>query len=236
MTRVIEEQPDVEIVCGVDIQPEKAQNKYPVYTTLSAVNEEPDVLIDFSHHSCLGDILRFGISRKVPLVICTTGFTPEQRQEMIRASEEVPILSSANMSLGINLILSIVEQAARVLKDGFDIEIIEKHHNQKLDSPSGTALMIADAINACLGGKMEYVYGRRSKTNKRQKHEIGIHAVRGGAIVGEHNIIFAGQGEVIEISHQALSRDVFAYGALAAARFLIGKGPGLYTMKDVVIR
>lgn len=235
MTRIVGEEPDMEIICGVDKDPGKAQNPYPVYNSLSDVKESPDVLIDFSHHSSLEAILDFGISRKIPLVICTTGFSAEQREKMAEASSKVPILTSANMSLGINLILTLVEQAASVLGDGFDIEIIEKHHNQKLDSPSGTALMIADAVNARMNGRMEYVFGRHSRTARRQKHEIGIHAVRGGAIVGEHSIIFAGQGEVIEITHSALSRDVFAYGAIRAARFIVGKSPGLYSMKDVVV-
>jgi 4-hydroxy-tetrahydrodipicolinate reductase len=198
------------------------------------VSEEVDVLIDFSNHVCIDDILSFGISKGIPLVICTTGFTGEEKQRMSKAAENIPILNSANMSIGVNLILSLVRQAAAALYGDFDIEIVEKHHNQKADSPSGTALMIADAINESLNNELEYNFGRHSKTEKRGKRELGIHAVRGGAIVGEHDVIFAGGGEVIEINHSALSRDVFAHGALRAARFLADKENGLYSMKDVI--
>lgn len=234
MTKILSETPDMEVVCGVDIAPDKAQNNYPVYTSLADVKESPNVVIDFSHHSCLDGLLAFGLSRNVPLVICTTGFTPDESQRMVEAARAIPILNSANMSLGVNLVLSLVKQAAALLHDSFDIEIVERHHNQKLDSPSGTALMIADVINSALEGTMQYTFGRHSKTDKRQKNEIGIHAVRGGAIAGEHDVIFAGQGEVIEIKHSALSRDVFAYGAIRAAKFIIGRKPGLYSMKDAI--
>ncbi len=231
--------PGLEIICGVDLNPYKFSNRYPVYQSLDEVpaDEEPDVLIDFSHHSCIAGLLDFGIAKQTPLVICTTGFTPGEQQMIKEASEKVPVLMSANMSLGINLLLALVEKAAPVLGELFDIEIVEKHHNQKIDSPSGTAVMIAEAINASLCHGMEYTYGRHGRdinVSKRRKNEIGIHAVRGGAIVGEHDVIFAGQGEVIEIKHSALSRDVFAYGTLRAARFLAGKSPGLYSMKDVI--
>jgi len=234
MTRVLGDTGDMQVVCGVDAVPDRVRNSYPVYASLKEVKESPDILIDFSHHSCLGGLLEFGMGRKVPLVICTTGFTAEEKQRMAEASKMVPVLCSPNMSLGVNLVLSLVKQAAAVLKDGFDIEIVEKHHNQKVDAPSGTALMIADTINSALGSGMEYEYERHSKTGKRPKNEIGIHSVRGGAIVGEHSVIFAGQGEVIEINHSALSRDVFAYGAVRAAKFLVTRGPGLYSMKDVI--
>lgn len=234
MTRILAQTPDAEIVCGVDVAPDKVKNSYPVYDSLSQVKETPDVVIDFSHHSALDALLDYGMSRKVPLVICTTGFTPDERQRMVQASRIIPILNSANMSLGINLILSLVKQVAPILAESFDIEIIEKHHNQKVDSPSGTALMIADAINSSLGNRLKFTYGRHSKTARREPVELGIHAIRGGAIVGEHTVIFAGQGEVIEITHSAISRDVFAYGALRAARFLVGKAPGLYGMDDVL--
>lgn len=234
MTRIISALADTKIICGVDIAPDRFENPYPVYECLECVKEHPDVLIDFSNHSCLDAILSFGVSRRVPLVICSTGFSAEQKQQMVRASKHVALLHSANMSLGINLVLSLASQAAMLLSDTFDIEIIERHHNQKVDAPSGTALMIADAMNSGLGNRLEYVFGRHSKHDKRQKKELGIHAVRGGAIVGQHDIVFAGQGEVIEISHQALSRDVFAHGAISAARFLVSKPPGFYTMKHVV--
>jgi 4-hydroxy-tetrahydrodipicolinate reductase len=234
LTRIISDSPDMEVICGVDQVPDRIKNDYPVYGNLKDVQEQPDILIDFSNHNCLESLLQYGTGKKVPLVICTTGFTAEEKQRMSEAAKGVPILNSANMSLGVNLILSLVSQAALLLSDSFDIEIIEKHHNQKLDSPSGTALMIADAMNHALDDSMEYTYGRHSKTEKRDKKEIGIHAVRGGAIVGEHDVIFAGQGEIIEISHSALSRDVFAYGAIKAAKFLVDKEPGLYSMKNVI--
>jgi len=234
MTRVLSETPDMEIVAGVDLEPDKARNAYPVYVRLPDVSEGADVLIDFSHHTCLPGLLEFGTSRNMPLVICTTGFSHEEKQAMASAAGTMPVLNSANMSLGVNLLLSLVRQAAALLHDGFDIEVVERHHNQKVDSPSGTALMIAEVINSALDNRMEYVYGRHSKNQRRRKSEIGIHAVRGGAIVGEHDVIFAGQGEVIEINHSALSRDVFAYGAVRAARFLVGRPPGLYSMKDVI--
>jgi len=234
MTRILAEPHGTEVVAGIDIEPAKATNSYPVYACLPDVKESADLLIDFSHHTCLEGLLAFGIDRKVPLVICTTGFSPEEKQAMAGAARIVPILNSANMSLGVNLVLSLVKQAAALLHDGFDIEVVERHHNQKVDSPSGTALMIADAMNSALGNTMEYVFGRHSKDQRRQKTEIGLHAIRGGAIVGEHSVIFAGQGEVIEINHSALSRDVFAHGAIRAAKFLTGRPPGLYSMKDVI--
>lgn len=259
MARVIGETPDTVIVCGVDravqsgidtAAPGKAPGAlrpadvslpagdYPVYASLSDVPPSlagsVDVLIDFSHHSALDDVLAFGTEWRVPLVICTTGFSPEQKARMQAASAQTAILNSANMSLGVNLLLSLVKQAAALLSDTFDIEIVEKHHNQKVDAPSGTALMIADAINEALEGQKEYVFGRHSKTERRKKQDIGIHAVRGGAIVGEHSVIFAGQGEVVEVNHTALSRDVFAYGAVKAASFLAGRKSGLFSMKDVI--
>ncbi len=252
MTRVLSSERDIAIVCGVDmrplemtrepvsISPDQRSGHYPVYASLEHVKDNPDIVIDFSHHTCLGALLAFGTARAIPLVICTTGFEPEEKQRMVEASKTVPILHSANMSLGINLLVSLISQAASALYNTFDIEIVEKHHNQKVDSPSGTALLIADTIKESLDTNFEgespisYVYGRHSKTDKRQKTEIGIHAIRGGTMVGEHNVIFAGPGEVLEISHSALSRDVFAYGAVKAARFLIAQKPGLYNMKDVV--
>lgn len=234
LSRLIGEASDMEVTCGVDVSPDKIKNNYPVHSSLSEVTENVDLLIDFSNHSSIGTILEFGLKKNIPLVICTTGFTPEEKRMMTDASTMIPVFNSANMSIGVNILISLVKQAAKALENGFDIEIIEKHHNQKLDSPSGTALMIADAINSSLTEKSDYVYGRHSKTQKREKKEIGIHAVRGGAIVGEHQVLFAGGGEVIEINHNALSRDVFGYGALAAARYMLGKGPGMYDMDDVL--
>jgi 4-hydroxy-tetrahydrodipicolinate reductase len=234
MTRVLAAEENMKVVAGVDIDPGKCSNAYPVYPSLSEVRESPDILIDFSHHTSLDAVLEYGLSDSVPLLICTTGFTPEEKRRMAEASLGIPILNSANMSLGVNLLLSLVDGAARALHETFDIEIVEKHHNQKVDSPSGTAIMIAEAIESSIGDELELKFGRHSKTEKRTKREIGIHSIRGGAIVGEHDVIFAGQGEVVQITHTALSRDVFAYGAVRAARFLVGKEPGLYSMKDVI--
>lgn len=234
MTRVLAGEPEMDVVAGVDLDPAKFMNRYPVYASLADVREAVDILIDFSHHTSLGPILEYGLSRKLPLLICTTGFSPEERQRMSDASKELPILNSANMSLGVNLLLSLVKQATTILRDSFDVEIVERHHNQKVDSPSGTALMIAEAIQSSLDSQAELKFGRHSKSEKRTRNEVGVHSVRGGAIVGDHEVIFAGQGEVIEITHSALSRDVFAYGAVRAARFLAGRGPGLYSMADVI--
>jgi 4-hydroxy-tetrahydrodipicolinate reductase len=234
LIRLISEASDMEIVCGVDSFPEKFKNDFPVYSTLEEVTEAVDILIDFSNHSCINSIIKFGRLRVLPLIICTTGFTPEERSLMIDASKLIPIFNSANMSIGVNILVSLVKQAARALSEGFDIEIIEKHHNQKLDAPSGTALMIADAINSTFDDEYNYVYGRHSKTQKRLKKEIGIHAIRGGSIVGEHQVIFAGGGEVIEVTHSAISRDVFGYGAIAAVRFMMNRKSGMYNMDDVL--
>ncbi len=239
MTKIISSRPNMEIVCGVDKNPEQ-RHSYPVYRSLVGIKEAPDVLIDFSHHSCLDSLLAYGLANNVPLVICTTGFEDGEIENMTKASKLVPILHSANMSLGINLLLTLAAQAASALYGNFDIEIVEKHHNQKLDSPSGTALLIADAIKKQLSmdtgtnNPVEYTYGRHSKTDKRHLAELGIHSVRGGAVVGEHDVMFLGQGEVLEIKHSALSRDVFAYGAVSAASFIATQKPGLYSMSDVV--
>lgn len=235
LTRIISQTEDVKVICGVDISYDRFFNLYPVYKSLNDIKEAVDVLIDFSNHTCLSSIIEFGLRTKTPLVICTTGLTPEEKNMMYQASEKTAILNSSNMSIGINLIDSLVKQAAKSLKDEFDIEIIEKHHNMKLDSPSGTAIMLADSIKEELED-VEYIYGRHSKSEKREKKQIGLHAIRGGSIVGEHEVIFAGSGEVIEIKHSAISRDVFAYGALRAAKFMLGKTDGFYSMKDVLER
>jgi 4-hydroxy-tetrahydrodipicolinate reductase len=240
ITRLVDQSDDAqtEIVCGVDLNPDRFQNTYPVFSSLSEVPSDlrPDVAIDFSHPGSVDALLDFGVRRQTPLVICTSGISGEQRQKISDAAQEIPVLMSANMSLGINLVLALVAQAAQVLGDAFDIEIVEKHHNQKIDAPSGTAIMIANAINEALDNKMGYIYGRygEDESSKRQANQIGIHAVRGGSIVGEHDTIFAGQGEVVEIKHTALSKDIFGYGALEAARFLLDKPAKLYSMKDVV--
>lgn len=232
ITRLSGEDPDVRIVAGVDISPDRIKNSYPAYSSIFDVTEKADVIIDFSNVKGISTLLDYIADRKIPAVICTTGLTNEDRERIRAASSEAAILTSANMSIGINLLLNLAKTAARSLGDSFDIEIIEKHHNQKADSPSGTALAIADSINAALNEPKEYVYGRHSKTEKRTLGEIGIHAVRGGNIVGDHSVIFAGAGEVIEINHSAISRDVFGIGAIRAAKFLYDKKSGMYSMDD----
>lgn len=234
LTSIIDESTDMETVCGIDRNPESVVNNYPVYTSLKDVTEKADVVIDFSNHSCLNDLLEFGKATKTPLVICTTGFTDEQKEKMKEASKDFPILHSGNMSVGINLLLSLVKKAAKNLYPEFDIEVIEKHHNQKLDAPSGTALMIADAMKEDLENSVEYVHGRHTKTEKRTQNEIGIHAVRAGGIFGEHTALFASNNEIVEVKHTALTRDVFADGAIKAAKFLVTKENGFYTMGDVI--
>lgn len=246
MTRVIGASDGVRAVCGVDpsrgscdngidgTSDGKVARPYPVYRSFSEVTESVDVIIDFSHRSCLRPLVDFGVAAGIPLVIGTTGFTDEDKLLVRAAAATIPILSAANMSLGVSVLILLARAAAAALGQSFDIEIIEKHHNRKVDAPSGTALAIADAIRACRDGDLEYQYGRQPDSGKRRTNEIGIHAVRGGAIVGEHSVIFAGHGETIEISHSALSRDLFALGALRAARFIIGQAPGLYGMEDVI--
>lgn len=221
------------IVAGVDAI-NTADRNYPVYTDPNLVKENVDIIIDFSHPKALDGILNYAIEKSLPIVIATTGHSEAQKDIIFNASKSIPVLISANMSLGINLILELVKRAAKMLHESFDIEIIEKHHNQKIDSPSGTALAIADSINSVLpGNEMKYVYDRHSSMQKRTRDEIGIHSVRGGTITGEHTVIFAGNDEMIEIKHTAVSKDLFAEGALKAAAFLYGKTPGYYRMQDI---
>lgn len=231
---MVAEWEDMQIVAGVDQVLLEDWKKYPVFTTFEEVNVESDVIIDFSHHTLTPALLSYLEKTRIPAVICTTGLDEAIVKRIEQLSASVPILRSGNMSLGINLLLDLVKKAASVLHETFDIEIIEKHHNRKVDAPSGTALMIAEAMNAELENRKTFIHGRHGKDAKRQPHEIGIHAVRGGTIVGEHSVIFAGIDEVIEIRHSAASRKVFGAGAIKAARFLVGKAPGLYTMNDVL--
>ena len=227
------ERTDCEIVAGVDLV-STGREGFPVFSHISGFTGEADVLIDFSHPSALASLLAYGRERRLPLVLCTTGYSKEQQEAVRAASAEIPVFSSGNMSLGINLLIELSKKAAQVLGEGFDIEIVEMHHNQKIDAPSGTALMLADAISEVEPGEMRYMYDRHSQRKKREKNEIGIHAVRGGTIVGEHEVIFAGHHEVIRLSHSAQSKEVFAAGALNAAVFLSGKEPGMYQMSDLL--
>lgn len=233
VSSVAQAQSDMEIVGGFDINTESVMG-CKVHENPCDYKGEADVVIDFSHPDNLSGLLEYAKKMGTPLVIATTGLSEEQKNEMKKAAEHVPIFFSANMSLGVNLLIELAQKATKVLADQFDIEIIEKHHNQKIDAPSGTALAIADSINDVLTERKEYIYDRHAVRKKRSKNEIGIHAVRGGTIVGEHEVIFAGKDEVIELKHQAMSKEIFAVGAVAAAKYLIGKAPGMYSMRDLV--
>ena len=237
MGRVVEAlcsaDPDVEVVAGFDIL--GSERPFPVYSSPALFTGEADAVIDFSSPAALDGLLDFAKTRHIPLVLATTGYTPEQVARIGAAATQVPIFRSANMSLGINVLLSLVKKAAGVLGDNYDIEIVERHHRRKVDAPSGTALMIADAAAEACGHETEYVYDRQSVRRPRDKKEIGICAVRGGTIVGEHEIIFAGHDEIMEIKHTALSRDIFASGAVQAAKFISGVSqPGLYDMSCLI--
>ena len=225
---------EIEIAAGVDLK-EDTSLGYPVFPSLEACDVEADVIVDFASAKAVDHLLDYCGEKKMPLVLCTTGLSEEQLQKVEETSKKTAILRSANMSLGINTLLKLLQDAAKVLAGaGFDMEIVEKHHNQKVDAPSGTALALADSINEAMDGQYHYVYDRSQKREKRDEKEIGISAVRGGSIVGEHEVIFAGKDEVITFSHTAYSKAIFGKGALEAAVFLAGKEPGLYTMADVI--
>ena len=222
----------VKPVCGVDRIADFSNGEFPIYDCFCKVNEKIDVIIDFSSPASLDAILDFAIKNKVPAILCSTGYTQEHIAKVKDASKEVALFRSGNMSLGVNAIIELVKKAASALY-GFDVEIIEKHHHNKVDAPSGTALMLADAVKEVCPDKF-YVYGREGIVGKRDEKEIGIHAVRGGNIVGEHDVIFAGESETVTISHQATDRAVFAEGAIKAAKFMVDKKSGLYDMSDVL--
>ncbi len=225
---------DAEIVAGIDAF-DDGHNTYPVFSGIAECDVEADCVIDFSVAAAVDNLLDYCVAKQIPCVLCTTGLSPEQLKKVEAASEKVAILKSANMSLGINLLLKMLKDAAAVLAPaGYDIEIVEKHHRLKVDAPSGTALALADSINEELNHEYEYVYDRSSRREKRPDKEIGISAVRGGTIVGDHDVIFAGVDEVITFSHAAHSKGVFGKGAIQAAKFLAGKGPGLYNMSHVI--
>ncbi len=234
LTEIIEQLEDVQIVLGIDRNSDLYNKKYPVYEKASQIDIRCDVIIDFSHPSNLEDLLNSCVEKKIAIVIATTGISEQQNELIYKSSQHIPIFKSFNMSLGINLLLDLVKKSAIVLSDTFDIEIIEKHHNKKVDAPSGTAYMIADSINEVLKNSMTYSYERHGFDAKRNKKEIGIHAVRGGTITGEHSIIFAGMDEIIEIKHTALSKKIFAEGALKAAKYIVEKESSLYCMNDLI--
>lgn len=231
---IVEKDPDAEIVAGIDIA-DQGKNSYPVFTDIDACQVEADAIIDFSSAKATDKLLEYSAARQIPVVLCSTGLSEEQLAKVEETSKKVAVLKSANMSLGINTLLKLVQDAAKVLATaGFDMEIVEKHHRLKVDAPSGTALALADSINEAMGNKYHYVYDRSQKREKRDDKEIGISAVRGGTIVGEHEIIFAGQDEVIEFKHTAYSKAIFGKGAVEAAKFLAGKPAGRYDMSDVI--
>lgn len=234
ITQICETDAGIELVAGVDIN-DSGKNRYPVFANISSCDVPADVIIDFSNVKAVDDLLVYAAEKKLPVVLCTTGLSDEQLARVKTTAEQTAVLKSANMSLGINLLMQLLREAAATLAPaGFDIEIVEKHHNQKLDAPSGTALALADAMNDIFDGEYAYKYDRSGERKKREKNEIGISAVRGGSIVGQHEVIFAGLDEVITFEHTAYSRNVFARGAVEAAKFLAGKPAGFYGMQDVV--
>lgn len=234
ITGICKEDENIEIVAGIDPYT-GLKNDYPVFAKIGECNVEADVIVDFAAAPAVDDLLAYSIEKQIPVVLCTTGLTEGQLQKVEETSKKVAVLKSANMSLGINMLMDLLQKAAKILAPaGFDMEIVEKHHNQKLDAPSGTALALADSINEALNNAYDYKYDRSQERKKRDKYEIGIQAVRGGNIVGEHEVIFAGTDEVIEFKHTAYSKAVFAKGAVEAAKFLAGKPAGRYEMSDVI--
>lgn len=225
--------PDISITAGVDKNASADAVTYPVYKNIKDCKAIVDVILDFSRPDALDSLIEFAAQNGTPVILCTTGYSPDQLSKIEKASGEIPVFRSANMSIGINVLNNVLKTVSALLYENFDIEIIEKHHNQKIDAPSGTALLLADTIKDALPEETIYSYGREGIA-KRSHKEIGIHAIRGGSIVGEHEVIFAGQGEVIELKHTALSREVFAIGALKACEFMYGKGKGFYSMDDII--
>ena len=234
ITGIIAEDAQAEIVAGIDVY-DGIKNPYPVFSNIADCNVDADVIIDFSNAKAIDGLLDYVETKKMPVVLCTTGLSEEQLQRVEKVSKEVAVLKSANMSLGINTIMKLLQQAVQVFAPaGYDVEIVEKHHNQKLDAPSGTAIALADSMNEVMDHQYEYIFDRSQRRQKRDAKELGISAVRGGTIVGEHEVIFAGTDEVIEIKHTAYSKAVFAKGAVEAAKFLAGKPAGLYDMSHVI--
>lgn len=233
ISRCVDEREDCKIVAGFDIYTE-TYSDFPIYANPCEFKGQADVIIDFSNPDLLNDLMDYSKNTKTPVVLATTGFSAEQIEYIKECSKEIPIFFSFNMSLGVNLLVTLAKKATEILGGQFDIEIIEKHHNQKIDSPSGTALMIADAINQTMDNSLNYTYDRHSKRVKRDKNEIGIHSVRGGTIVGEHEVIFAGHDEIISLKHEAMSKEIFAVGSINAAIFLKDKVSGMYDMSKMV--
>lgn len=234
ITEICKEDDGVQIVAGIDVF-DGVENTYPVFANITDCGAAADVIIDFSNAGAVDALLDYSMDKKIPVVLCSTGLSEEQLANVQKTAGHTAVLKSANMSLGINTLIDLLKKAAGVFAPaGFDIEIVEKHHNQKLDAPSGTALALADAVNEALPQAYSYTYDRSGRRQKRDKQEIGISSVRGGSIVGEHEVIFAGTDEVITLQHTAYSRAVFAKGAVEAAKFLAGKDAGMYDMADVI--
>ena len=232
VSKLVSERSDAKIVAGVDIN-NSAVKEFPVYSSIKEFSGKADVIVDFSHHSALPDLIEYSISHCTPLVVCTTGHSDEELELMKQAAQKTAIFFSGNMSIGINLLTELCRQAARVLGDSFDVEIIEKHHNKKLDAPSGTALMLANSLSK-ERESTKFIYDRHTERRQRETSEIGIHSVRGGTIVGEHEVIFAGNNEIITITHSAMSREIFASGAVRAAIYMRSKTSGMFDMSNVI--
>lgn len=232
LTKCILADEELELVAGVSPVHHDPNDQFSTYSSFAEVKEEADVVIDFSNPLALDGILEYCLNTKTPVVLATTGYNDEEMAKIHEAAKQIPVFLSFNMSLGVNILLKLVKEAAKNL-DGFDIEIIEKHHNKKVDAPSGTAVMIANAVKE-VREQSEFIYGRHGRTGKRQQNEVGIHAIRGGTIVGEHSAIFAGNDEILEINHSARSKNVFAEGSIAAAKYLVNQDPGFYNMDDML--
>ena len=234
ISKIVEETEGAVMACGVD-RMDDGHNDYPVFTDINACDVEVDAIIDFSAAPAVDGLLDFAVERQIPVVLCTTGLSDEQLERVHEASKKTAVLRSANMSLGVNTLFKVLKSMTKLLADaGFDIDIVEKHHRRKLDAPSGTAIALADSINEAMADQYVYNYDRSHERKKREKNEIGIVAVRGGTIVGQHDVIFAGADEVIEFHHTAYSKAIFGKGAVEAAKFLAGKPAGMYDMSDVI--
>lgn len=229
----VKDRDDCKVIAGIDLYTEQYAD-FPIVASPAELPEKPDVIIDFSNPASLDGLLNYCLTTGTPIVVASTGYSDDQITQIKTAAEQIPVFFTFNMSLGINLLVQLAKKAAEVLGDRFDIEIVEKHHNQKLDAPSGTAIMLANAINETMDNSKHYVYDRHSRRQKREKSEIGMHAIRGGTIVGEHDVIFAGNDEVITLSHSAASKTVFAEGSVKAAIFLKDKPAGLYDMQMLI--
>lgn len=234
LVRLINNDDETVVVAGFDRTPDKCDHPFPVYSHLSDCSEKCDVIIDFSHHSLVPDLLDYCITTNTPVILATSGISADQKKNVQEASKKISVFQAPNMSMGVNVVMNLAIKAAEILGNSFDIELIEKYHNKKNDSPSGTTLMIANGLKDVFEDKKEFIFGRHGNMDQRTSADIGIHSIRGGTFIGEHTIIFAGEDEIVEITHKALSKDIFGLGAIKAAKFLINKENGFYTMNDLV--